>query len=159
MTTSGNEQFDRVLLDLNAVVIAILRDHPGHEYLFPPVERGFEAESSLLVFDYYPLRAQYLLTKRYRVETHRARTAVQRFVRQPIQFVAADRETILEAYEVSAERNHDVYDCFLVALARHHEADAILTTDTDFEELCRGEPFAYFNPVPEDILERFADAS
>jgi predicted nucleic acid-binding protein len=157
MAKAPNEQFDRILLDLNAVVISILADHPGHDYLFPPVEHGFEGASSLLVFDYYPFRAQYILTKRYDIEKYRVRNAVQRFIRQPIQIISAERETILDAYEVSVEKNHDVYDSFLITLARQHNADAILTADTDFDELCQNEAFQYFNPVPDEVLKKFTD--
>jgi predicted nucleic acid-binding protein len=157
MADLTNEQFDNILLDLNAVVISILADHPGHDYLFPPVEQGFEGMSSLLVFDYYPFRAQYLLTKRYDIEEYRARNAVQRFVRQPIQIISAEKDTILNSYEVSSNKNHDVYDSFLIALARQYDVDAILTADEDFDELCHDETFRYFNPVPSEVLEQFAD--
>lgn len=153
-----SESFDRLLLDLNAVVISLLEDHPGHEYLFEPVTLGFEGHSQLLVFDYYPFRAQHILTTKYDIKTYRARNVVQRFVRQPIRVIGADEETILAAYEVSAEKNHDVYDSFLIALAREHNADAIVTTDQDFDVLCCGEPFEYYNPVPDEVLARFADA-
>jgi hypothetical protein len=30
-----------------------------------------------------------------------------------------------------------------------------VTTDRDFERLCEDEPFAYTNPVPEDVLSEF----
>lgn len=146
---------DRVLADVNAVAISLLGDHPGHEYVFPHVRDAFEGKSTLLVFDYFPFRAQYVLTKHYGVAKHRARNVVQQFVRQPMELVSADREAILDSYELSAEYDHDVYDCFLVSLSRHHEVDAILTTDSDFEELCDGERFEYRNPVPEDVLVRF----
>ena len=152
---SSDDGGDRLLLDVNAIAISLLSDHPGHEYVFPHVRRGFEGEATLLVFDYFPFRAQYVLTGWYGVEEHRARNAVQRFLRQPVRVVSADRETILDAYEVSAETNHDVYDSFVVSLARYHEADALLTTDADFDGLCDGEAFEYLNPVPTDVLAEF----
>ncbi|WP_101298373.1 type II toxin-antitoxin system VapC family toxin [Halegenticoccus soli] len=148
-------EFERLLLDVNAIAIALLGDHPGHEYVFPYVQRGFAGESCLLVFDYFPFRAQYVLTKRYSVEPHRARNVVQRFLRQPLEIVSADREALLAAYEISAEKNHDVYDSVLISLARSHNADAILTTDADFDELCADETFQYYNPVPDSVLEQF----
>lgn len=152
-----SESFDRLLLDLNAVVISLLEDHPGHEYLFETVVRGFDGHSQLLIFDYYPFRAQHILTTNYDIERHRARNVIQRFVRQPIRIIGAERETILSAYAISAEKNHDVYDSFLVALAREHDANAIVTTDRDFESLCQDEAFAYCNPVPDEVLTRFAE--
>jgi predicted nucleic acid-binding protein len=71
---------------------------------------------------------------------------------EPIQVVP---DTVLDAYDISAEKNHDVYDCFYVALARSADADRLVTTDRDFEELCEDEPFEYTNPVPDDVLSAF----
>lgn len=152
---SNDASGDRLLLDVNAIAISLLSDHPGHEYVFPHVRRGFEGETTLLVFDYFPFRAQYVLTEWYGVEEHRARNAVQRFLRQPVRIVSADHGAILDAYEVSAETDHDVYDSFVVSLARHHDTDTLLTTDTDFDGLCDGEAFDYLNPVPTEVLAEF----
>lgn len=153
--TDPETAVDRLVCDVNAIVIASLSDHPGHDYIFPHIRAGFDGDARLLVFDYAPFRVQYVLTTHYDVETYRARNVVQRFCDQPIELIAADDDTIQDAYDVSASKNHDVYDSFLVALARAHDADAILTTDRDFERLCEDEPFEYWNPVPEDVLERF----
>jgi predicted nucleic acid-binding protein len=76
-------------------------------------------------------------------------------VQYPIEFVNVTPETILTAYDVSVEKNHDVYDCFYLALAREAGADQLVTTDRDFEKLCRDESFTYTNPVPEEILTEF----
>ena len=64
-------------------------------------------------------------------------------------------ETVLEADEVSVEKNHDVYGCLSIALARDANADALVTTDRDFEGLCEDEPFEYTNPVPDEVLSEF----
>jgi len=66
---------------------------------------------------------------------------------------------VLDAYEIRATKNHDVYDCFYIALARQAEVDRIVTTDRDFEALCEDEPFDYTNPVPESVLEEFHSVS
>lgn len=58
-------------------------------------------------------------------------------------------------YEISVEKNHDVYDCFYIALARNGSADKLVTTDRDFEQLCERGSFEYVNPVPEDVLKQF----
>ncbi|MFC7043277.1 type II toxin-antitoxin system VapC family toxin [Halonotius sp. GCM10025705] len=76
-----------------------------------------------------------------------------------MEFVDSDEETVRNAYEISATKNHDVYDCFYLALARQAEADRIVTTDRDFEVLCDGEPFEYLNPVPASVLEEFHSVS
>lgn len=77
------------------------------------------------------------------------------FPARPCESVEVTSKTILDAYEISGERNHDVYDCFYIALARDADADALVTTDRDFEELCEDEPFEYTNPVPDEILSEF----
>jgi len=84
-----------------------------------------------------------------------ARNAVSSLLQYLMEPVEVTPETILDADEISAEKNHDVYDCFYVALAREAGADKIVTTDRDFEQLCEDEPFAYTNPVPEDVLSEF----
>lgn len=150
---------ERILLDVNALAIGLVDDHPGHEYVRPPIDAGCDGAYDLQVFDYHPLRAQYLMTTDFEVERVPARNSVQAFLRQPITLVSATRETLLNAYEISAAKNHDVYDCFLLALAQAHDTDALLTTDTDFADLCRDESIAYVNPVPTAILERFGSLS
>jgi predicted nucleic acid-binding protein len=106
------------------------------------------------VFGYLPLRVQWILED-LEFETIEARNAVSSLLRYPVEFVDVDDETIRTAYEISAEKNHDVYDCFYLALARKADADALLTTDRDFGRLCSGEDYKYVNPVPEEVLEEF----
>jgi hypothetical protein len=43
-----------------------------------------------------------------------------------------------------------VYDAFVLALARSFDADSLLTTDTDFDDLCADEAVTYRNPIPAD---------
>lgn len=144
----------RVLPDLNALSIQLVDDHPGHPYVADELVPALTGEDTLLVFGYLPLRVQWILED-LGFETVEARNAVSSLLRYPMEFVDVDRETIREAYEISAEKNHDVYDCFYLALARKADADTLLTTDRDFERLCNGEKYEYVNPVPEDVLEEF----
>lgn len=146
---------DRLLLDVNALAIALVADHPGYEYVSTALQPGLQGEGTLLVFDYLPLRAQWVLTTQWGIEEESARNAVRSVLRQPIEVVAADQETLLDAYDLSAAKGHDVFDCFHLALARTHDADALVTTDRDFEALCAGETVAYLNPVPDDVLSEF----
>ena len=88
-----------------------------------------------------------------------ARNAVQSFLRSPVKVVSASKETLLKSYEISVEKNHDAYDCFFVSLARSQDADAVLTTDTDFEKLCEDEEFRYLNPVPDSVLKNLDELS
>ncbi|HET7322726.1 MAG TPA: PIN domain-containing protein [Halococcus sp.] len=144
----------RVLPDLNALSIQLVDDHPGHPYVANELVPALSGEESLLVFGYLPLRVQWVIED-LGFETVDARNAVSSLLQDPMEFVHIDGETTLRAYDISAEKNHDVYDCFYVALARETEADALVTTDRDFERLCENEDFEYVNPVPEDVLERF----
>ena len=144
----------RVLPDVNALAIQLIDDHPGHPYVAEQLVPALKGEQTLLVFGYLPLRVQWVLED-LGVTTVEARNAVRSLVQYPIEFVDVTPETILTAYDVSVEKNHDVYDCFYVALAREAGADQLVTTDRDFEALCRDESFTYTNPVPEEILTEF----
>lgn len=144
----------RVLPDLNALSIQLVDDHPGHPYVADEIVPALAGGDTLVVFGYLPLRIQWVLED-LGFETYEARNAVSSLLQYPLEFVDVDAETVLEAYEVSAEKNYDVYDSFYVALARQADVDAIVTTDRDFEELCLDEPFEYRNPVPDDVLEQF----
>lgn len=146
---------ERRLLDVAALAVRLVENHPGHPYLAEALADGLAGEDTLLVHGYVPLRAQWVLVSEWGIDRVDARNAVGTFLQQPHETVDADTDVLLDAYESSAAKNHDVYDCFLLALAREHEADAIVTTDTDFETLCANEAVAYHNPVPEDVLGRF----
>jgi predicted nucleic acid-binding protein len=144
----------RVLPDINALSIQLVEDHPGHPYIAPHLVPALEGEDTLLVFGYLPLRVQWVLED-IGFSTVDARNAVTSLLQYPLETVSVMPETVLKAYEISAEKNHDVYDCFYLALARAADADRLLTTDRDFEALCADESVAYTNPVPEDVLEEF----
>lgn len=144
----------RVLPDVNALAIQLVEDHPGHEYVAPELTPALTGEDTLLMFGYLPLRVQWVLED-LGFETVAARNAVSSVLGYPMEFLQVDDDTVLSAYEISAAENHDVYDCFYLALAREADADCVLTTDRDFESLCQGEPVEYLNPVPADVLERF----
>jgi predicted nucleic acid-binding protein len=144
----------RVLPDINALSIQLVEDHPGHSYIAPHLVPALEGEDTLLVFGYLPLRVQWVLED-IGFSTVDARNAVTSLLQYPLETVSVMPETVLKAYEISAEKNHDVYDCFYLALARAADADQLLTTDRDFEALCADESVAYTNPVPEDVLEEF----
>ena len=146
---------DRLLLDVNALAIALVADHPGYEYVTDVLRPGFRGDETLLVFDYLPLRAQWVLTTQWGIDEESARSAVRSLLRYPLEIVAADRETLLAAYRSGATKGHDVFDCFYLALARTHDADALVTTDRNFEALCAGEEVTYRNPVPDEVLAEF----
>lgn len=143
-----------MLTDVNVLAIGLTDDHPAYEDVSPWIRDALDGPNVLLVFDYYPFRAQYLMTNQFGVDTVAARNAVQSLVRSPARIVGATETTLLDAYEISAEKNHDVYDSFLVALAREYEADYLITTDSDFDDLCEGEHTTYVNPIPAEKREK-----
>ena len=145
-----------VLTDVNVLAIALTDDHPAHEEVYPWVQNAIDGSNVLLVFDYYPLRAQYLMTRNFGVDEAAARNAVQSLIRSPARIVNTTETTLLEAYEISAEKNHDVYDSFIVALAQAYDADYLLTTDSDFDDLWDGEDVTYTNPIPAEKREKLA---
>lgn len=144
----------RIVPDVNVLAIQLIEDHPGHRYVAEQLVPALQGEETLVVFGYLPLRVQWILED-LDFSTVEARTAVTSLLQYPLESVAVDTETVQSAYEISAEKNHDVYDCFYVALAREANADKLVTTDRDFEALCADEPFEYANPVPDDVLRKF----
>lgn len=145
-----------VLTDVNVLAIGLTDDHPAYDDVYPWIQNALDGPNVLLVFDYYPLRAQYLMTNSFGVDPVDARNAVQSLVRSPARVVSATETTLLDAYDVSAENGHDVYDSFVLALARSYDADYLLTTDADFDDLCDGEDVTYVNPVPDEKREKLA---
>ena len=144
----------RILPDLNALSIQLIEDHPGHPYVADELVPALTGEDTLLVFGYLPVRVQWILED-LGFDTGKARNAVSSLLQYPMEFVDVDDSAILEAYEISAEKNHDLYDCFYLTLARRANAEKLVTTDRDFERLCEAEDFEYVNPVPEAVLEEF----
>ena len=142
-----------VLTDVNVLAIALTDNHPAHDTVYPWIQEAIDGPNVLLVFDYYPLRAQYVMTRNFGVDAAAARNAIQSLVRSPARIITATETTLLEAYEISAEKNHDVYDSFIVALARTYDADYLITTDGDFDELCEDEQVTYVNPIPAEKRE------
>jgi predicted nucleic acid-binding protein len=148
---------DGVLLDVDALAIYLVDDHPGHPYVDQEIEPGFGGSRQILVCDLLLLRAHWVLVRRSGIDENEARTAIRSFLHQPIVLVDVSRETILGTYDIAHEKKHDVFDCFYVAVARQWKASCILTTDTDFRKLCEGEDFEYLNPVPPEILTSFKE--
>ena len=146
---------DSVLPDINALSIQLIDDHPGHPYITETLGPALRGEETLCLFGYLPLRVQWVLED-LGFETVVARNAISSLLAHPMEFLDSDAQTVLDAYEISAAKNHDVYDCFYIALAREADVDRIVTTDRDFEQLCQNEPFVYDNPVPESVLEEFS---
>ncbi len=142
-----------ILTDVNVLAIGLTSDHPAYEDVQSWITAALDGPNVLLVPDYYPLRAQYIMTREFGVGTVDARNAVQSLIRSPARIVGATKAVLLDAYEISAEKQHDVYDSFILAMARAHDAAYLVTTDTDFDTLCEEETVVYQNPIPDDKLD------
>jgi len=145
-----------ILTDVNAVAIGLTDDHPVHGDVFPWIRDALDGPNTLLVPDYYLLRAQYIMTRNFGVETVAARNAVQSLLDSPARIVGATEAVLSAAYDISDEKDHDVYDSFVLAMARAHEADYLVTTDDDFESLCADEDVTYRNPIPPGERDRLS---
>lgn len=146
---------EKVLLDVNSMAIFLVEDHPGNEYISEEIEKGFTCDRDLIVMDYLPFRVHWIHTTKWGVKSKDSLQAIQSFLEAGIEVVGMDREKVLETFEIADEKDHDVYDCFYIGLARQVDATHILTTDKDFDILCEGESFEYLNPVPTEVIEKF----
>lgn len=146
-----------ILTDVNILAIGLTGNHPAYEDVHPWVTEALDGPNVLLIPDYYPFRAQYVMTRKFDVPEVDARNAIQSLIRSPARIVSANKADLLDAYEISVEKNHDVYDSFIIAMARTHDAQYLITTDTDFDDLCEGEPTRYRNPIPAEKLARLSD--
>lgn len=142
-----------ILPDVNILAIGLTDDHPAYEHVWPWVRDALDGPNVLLVPDYYPFRAQYIMTSKFGVSDVEARNAVQSLIRSPARIVGANDTILLDAYEISVEKQHDVYDSFVLSVARAYDADHLITADSDFEALCDGEEVEYINPIPDDQLD------
>ena len=147
------------LIDVNVLAIFLVEDHPGHPYVDRVVSPGLAGAYRLLVPDYLPLRARWVLTTRWGIPKAEADRAIEDFLEQRlVWYVAATRATLRAAYALARRLHHDVYDTFYLALGRDHAASAFVTTDTGFRTLCRKVGMEYENPVPSEVLARFGVA-
>jgi hypothetical protein len=72
-----------VLTDVNVLAVGLTADHPAHDAVYPWIEEALDGSNALLVFDHYPLRAQYIMTQNFGVEPVDARNAIQFLVQSP----------------------------------------------------------------------------
>ncbi len=136
-----------------------MKGHPGFEYVSPVVEAGLRGAYVPLVMDVLPMRAFWIMTRRWGLPEKVSAAAVEHFVKaydRP-RYLCLKRESILEGFRLAEELRHDVFDCMYLALAQQEKAKGIVTTDTDFEKLCKQAGLEYINPVPKEVLKRFKE--
>lgn len=150
---------ERKVLDVNVLAIFLVKDHPANEYVSPVVEEGLRGAYTPTVMDILPVRAFWIMAKRWKCPEKESAEAVEHFIKaydQP-QYPSLRKETIVESFKLAEKLKHDVFDCIYLAFALQENADAIITTDTDFEGLCKRVELEYLNPVPMEVLRRFKE--
>jgi predicted nucleic acid-binding protein len=156
---NNRQDAEKRVLDVNVLAIFLSRGHPGSEYVLPVVESGLRGAYVPVLMDILPLRAFWIMTHPWGLSKNDSSSAIQHFIQayDSPQYVALRRETILNGFRLAEELSHDVSDCMYLALALQENASSIITTDTDFENLCNHTGLKYLNPVPKEILKRFKE--
>lgn len=150
---------EKRVLDVNALAIFLVEDHPGNHYVSPVIEKGLRGAFIPLIIDILPVRVYWVMTKKWGCTKRESAEAIKHFVREydRPQYCCLSRRTITETFKLAEQIKHDVFDCVYLSLALQEGASAIITTDTDFERLCKRVNLNYINPVPIDVLKRFRE--
>ena len=159
MANSNAAGSEKRVFDVNALAIYLANGHPGFEYVSPLVEAGLRGAYTPVLMDILPIRAYWIMTHPWGLPKPACASAIQHFVQSydMPKYASLHRETILEAFKLAKDLNHDVSDCMYLALALQEGASSVVTTDTDFEKLCSQVGIRYVNPVPKEVLKRFKD--
>jgi predicted nucleic acid-binding protein len=150
---------EKQVFDVNVLAIFLVKDHPGNAYVSAAVEAGLRGTYLPILMDILPIRVYWIMTKRWGFAPKESSDAITHFIKaydRPC-YRALRRETILEGFRLAEELKYDVFDCVYLAFALQEKAIGILTTDTDFESLCRRVGLTYNNPVPREVLKRFKE--
>lgn len=145
------------VIDINVFSIFLVEDHPAHSYVKDAMMHGLKGHFRPVILDILPIRAHWLMTTKWNIDKDESSNAIRSFLKkynQPV-YVGMTRKSIDHAFQLSQELRHDVYDCCYLALAIQEEATGIVTTDSDFESLCKKKHLAYENPVPKKVLGEF----
>jgi len=148
----------RKLIDINFFSIYFVENHPGFSQVKTIIDEGLSGSYKIIIPEIVPFRAFYILTTKWGIAKNLAKEVISEFIKNysiPV-YAGLKRETIIEAFRYSNELKHDIYDCYYLALAKQEEASTILTTDTDFDKLCKKIGLIYENPIPTEILRKFS---
>jgi predicted nucleic acid-binding protein len=148
---------DRRVLDVNTLAIFFVEDHPGHRYVSPVVEEGLTGRYVPLILDILPLRAYWVMTAKWGCAKDESADAIARFLEiyERPQYPGLHKSSVLKSFRLAKELRHDAFDCAYLALTQQESAKSIITTDTDFQRLCKRLNLEYQNPIPNDVLKRF----
>jgi len=150
---------EKRVFDINVLAIFLVKGHPGCEYVSPVVEAGLRGAYVPLLMDVLPVRAYWIMTRRWGLPEKESASAIEHFIKtyDVPRYAGLSRETILEGFRLAEELKHDVFDCMYLAFALQEKAKGIVTTDTDFERLCKHAGLDYVNPVPKEVLKHFKE--
>lgn len=150
---------EKRVLDVNTLAIFLVEDHPGNQYVSPVIEEGLRGTFIPLIMAILPVRAYWVMTKKWGCAKKESAEAIKHFVKEydRPQYCCLSRQAITESFKLAEELKHDVFDCVYLAFALQEGASAVITTDTDFERLCKRVNLNYINPVPTGILKRFKE--
>ena len=159
MASNSSTNVEKQVFDVNVLAIFLARGHPGFEHVSTVVESGLRGAYVPVVLDILPLRAFWIMSRRWGLPEKDCSASIEHFVRtyDVPQYSALGREAILKGFKLAEELKHDVFDCMYLALALQEKAAGVITTDTDFEKLCNQVGLKYINPVPKEVLKRFKD--
>lgn len=143
------------LLDVNTIAIAMVEEHPGHDHVYAELMQN--SVDRVVYHPYTLLRAYWVLTSEWDYNTADSRRVVRRFLMHFRETVSSDWQTVKLSFDLAVKWNHDVFDCFFIALCRQHDLDGVMSTDRDFSELCRRDGLDWVNPVPEDVIAEFSE--
>jgi len=145
------------VIDINILAIFLVEDHPAHKYVKDVMMRGLRGFFKPIILDILPIRVHWLMTTKWNIDKDESSSAIRSFLKKYNQpaYVGMTRKSIDHAFQLSQELKHDVYDCCYLALAMQEGATTIMTTDSDFESLCKKKRLMYENPVPRKVLRKF----
>lgn len=147
---------DRKFLDVNAIAIFLDEGHVGHPYIRGAVMPGLRGEFQILLSANLLMRARWVLASQWGIEDSEADDALGSLARvHGPGYVGGDGRTVSRAFELATSTRHDVYDCFVIALAEAGEATHLVTTDTAMRRPCEAAGLTYENPVPPRVLRGF----
>jgi hypothetical protein len=147
---------DRKFLDVNAVAVFLDESHLGHVCIRDAVLPGFRGAFQLVLSASILIRAGRVLVSQWGVDATAADNALQDIARAraPV-YVRGEGATVMRVIEPSREVSHDIYDCFVIALAEAGGATHLITRDVGLKPVCQAAGLEYENPVPRDVLSRF----
>jgi len=156
---NNDGRVEKQVFDLNILAIYLVKGHPGFDCVSPVVEQGLRGAYTPLIMDFLPMRAFWIMTKRWGLSEEECSNSIEHFLNNydmPL-YPALSRETMLRGFQLAEDLKHDVFDCMYLAFAQQEKATGIVTTDTDFEKLCNKVGLKYINPVPREVLKHFKE--